>query len=149
MGITSAFRCINFFITLKKKRKKFMFGNSYILGIRSWMVFLLNSAKNQEKLSFRPEFVFSLSYKINFADLWSLFMERNTKCKGCHRDTWSRWHNPCYFNTINGTRRKVSEFINFDLKNRNSNLPACFSALTCNFSQFIKIPLLKPMKTRF
>ncbi len=58
-----------------------------------------------------------------------------------HDDT-----SPCYFNTISGTCWKVSEFIDFDLKNRSSNLPACFSALICDFSQFIKIPLSKTMK---
>ncbi len=42
------------------------------------------------------------------------------------------------FNTISSTRWKVSEFIDFDLKNRNSDFPACFSALICDFSQFIK-----------
>ncbi len=42
------------------------------------------------------------------------------------------------FNTTSGTCRKVSEVIDFDLKNRNSNLPACFSALICDFSQFEK-----------
>ncbi len=45
------------------------------------------------------------------------------------------------FNTISGTCWKVSEFIDFNLKNRNSDLPACFSALICDFSQFIEIPL--------
>ncbi len=37
-----------------------------------------------------------------------------------------------------------SEFIDFDLKNRNSDLLdllACFSVLICDFSQSIKIPL--------
>ncbi len=53
------------------------------------------------------------------------------------------------FITTSGTYWKVSEFIDFDLKNRNSNLPACFSALICDFSQFIKIPLSKTMKTGF
>ncbi len=55
---------------------------------------------------------------------------------------------PCYFNTISDTWWKVSELIDFNLKNRNSDLPACFSALICNFSQFVKIPLSKTMKTR-
>ncbi len=49
---------------------------------------------------------------------------------------------------INGTCWKVSEFIDFDLKNKNSDLPACFSALIDDFSQFIKI-LLSKMKTVF
>ncbi len=53
------------------------------------------------------------------------------------------------FNTINDTCWKESEFIDFDLKNRNSDLPACFSALVLHFSQFIKIPLSKTMKTGF
>ncbi len=53
------------------------------------------------------------------------------------------------FNTVSGTRWNVSEFIDFDLKNRNSDLLACFSALMCDFSQFIKIPLSKPMKIGF
>ncbi len=53
------------------------------------------------------------------------------------------------FNTTNGTCWKVSEFIDFNLKNRNSNLPACFSAVFFDFSQFIKILLSKTMKTRF
>ncbi len=52
------------------------------------------------------------------------------------------------FNTTSGTCWKVSEVIDFDLKNRNSNLLACFSALICDFSQFNKIPLAKTMKTR-
>ncbi len=56
---------------------------------------------------------------------------------------------PCYFNTISGTYWKVSEFIDFDLKNRNSDLPAGFLALICDFSQFIKIPLSETMKTGF
>ncbi len=51
--------------------------------------------------------------------------------------------------TISGTCWKMSESIDFDLKNRNSELPACFSALTCDFFQFIKIPLSKTMKTGF
>ncbi len=52
------------------------------------------------------------------------------------------------FNTTRGTCRKVSEVIDFDLKNQNSNLLACFSALICDFSQFNKIPLPKTTKTR-
>ncbi len=31
------------------------------------------------------------------------------------------------FNTVSGTCWKVSEVIDFDLKNRNSGLPACLS----------------------
>ncbi len=53
------------------------------------------------------------------------------------------------FNIINGTCWKVSEFIDFDLKNRNSDLLACFSTLIYDFFQFIKIPLSKTIKTRF
>ncbi len=54
------------------------------------------------------------------------------------------------FNTISGTCWKVSEFIDFDLKNRNSTLSACFSALIRDFSpQFIKIPLSRMVKTGF
>ncbi len=53
------------------------------------------------------------------------------------------------FNSISGTCWKVSEVIDFDLKNRNSNLPACFSVLICDFSQFIKIPLSKTTKIGF
>ncbi len=53
------------------------------------------------------------------------------------------------FNIISGTYWKVSKFIDFDLKNRNSDLPACLSALIYDFSQFIKIPLSKTMKTGF
>ncbi len=53
------------------------------------------------------------------------------------------------FNIISDTYWKVSEFIHFDLKNRNSNLPACFSASTGDFSQFIKISLSKTKKTGF
>ncbi len=45
------------------------------------------------------------------------------------------------FNIISGTCCKVSEFTDFNLKNRNSDLPAYFSALIYDFSQFIKIPL--------
>ncbi len=52
-------------------------------------------------------------------------------------------------NAISGTCWKVSEFIDFDLKNRNNDLPACFSTLICDFSQFIKIPLSKTVKTGF
>ncbi len=52
------------------------------------------------------------------------------------------------FNTTSSTCWKVSEVIDFDLKNRNSNLLACFSALICDFSQFDKIPLSKTTKTR-
>ncbi len=46
-----AFGCIYTLLTLKnktKKKKKFKFTNSYILGIHSRMVFLLISAKNRE-----------------------------------------------------------------------------------------------------
>ncbi len=32
------------------------------------------------------------------------------------------------FNSISGTCWKVNEFIDFDLKNRNSDLPECFSS---------------------
>ncbi len=53
------------------------------------------------------------------------------------------------FNSISGTCWKVGEFIDFDLKNRNSDLLACFSALICDFSQFIKIPLSKTIKTGY
>ncbi len=53
------------------------------------------------------------------------------------------------FNAISGTCWKVSEVIEFSLKNRNRDLSACFSALICDFSQFIKIPLSKTMKTWF
>ncbi len=53
------------------------------------------------------------------------------------------------FNTFSGTCWRVSEFIDFDLKNRNSDLSACFSALICDFSQFIKIPISKTMNTGF
>ncbi len=42
------------------------------------------------------------------------------------------------FNTFSDTCWKVIESIDFDLKNRNSELLACFSALICDFSQFIK-----------
>ncbi len=42
------------------------------------------------------------------------------------------------FNTICGICWKVSEFIDFDLKNRNSDLLACFSALIYDFSQLSK-----------
>ncbi len=55
----------------------------------------------------------------------------------------------CYFDTISGTCWKVSEFIDFDLKNRNSDLSPCFSALIWDFSQFIRIPLSKTMKPGF
>ncbi len=54
------------------------------------------------------------------------------------------------FNTINVTFWKKSEVIDFDLKNQNSDLPAYFSVLNCDFSQFIKIRLLiKTTKTGF
>ncbi len=53
------------------------------------------------------------------------------------------------FNIVSGTCWNKSEFIDFDLKNRNSDLPACFSALIYDFSQFIKIPLSKTKKTGF
>ncbi len=43
----------------------------------------------------------------------------------------------------------MSEVIDFDLRNRKSDLPACLLALIFDFSQFIKIPLLKTMKTGF
>ncbi len=43
------------------------------------------------------------------------------------------------FNTTSGTCWKVSEVTDFKLKNQNSNLPACFSALIGDFSQFNKI----------
>ncbi len=43
----------------------------------------------------------------------------------------------------------MSEFIDLDPNNRNSDLLACFSALIRDFSQFIKIPLSKTMKTEF
>ncbi len=64
------------------------------------------------------------------------------------------WHtitmtHPCYFNTISGTCWKMSEFIDFDLKKRNSNLPARFSALICDFSQFIKFHYQKLWKLDF
>ncbi len=44
-----------------------------------------------------------------------------------------------FFKTISGTCWKVSEFIDFDLKNENSDLPACFSAsimIFLNLSKF-------------
>ncbi len=50
------------------------------------------------------------------------------------------------FNTTSSTCWKVSEVIDFDPKNQSSKLPACFSALICDFSQFNKIPLSKTMK---
>ncbi len=53
------------------------------------------------------------------------------------------------FNTASGTCWKVSEVIDFDLKNRNSNLPPCFSALICDLSQFNKFPLSKTRKPGF
>ncbi len=43
----------------------------------------------------------------------------------------------------------MSEVIDFDLRNQNSNLPACLLALIFDFSQFIKIPLLEITKTGF
>ncbi len=52
------------------------------------------------------------------------------------------------FNAISGTCWKVSEVIDFNLKNWNGDVPSCFSAFICDFSQFIKIPLSKTMKTR-
>ncbi len=42
------------------------------------------------------------------------------------------------FNNISGTCWKVSEFIDFDLKKRNSDLAACFSALICDFLSLSK-----------
>ncbi len=53
------------------------------------------------------------------------------------------------FNTISGICWKVNEFIDFDLKNRNSDLPACFSALICDFSQFINIHYQKQWNPGF
>ncbi len=53
------------------------------------------------------------------------------------------------FNSTSGTCLKVSQSIDFDLKNRNRDLPAWFSALICDFSQFIKIPLSITIKTGF
>ncbi len=53
------------------------------------------------------------------------------------------------FNTISGTCWEVSEFIDFDLKNRNSDLPPYFSTLIRDFSQLIKISLSKTMKIWF
>ncbi len=52
------------------------------------------------------------------------------------------------FNTTSGTCWKVNEVVHFDLKYRNSNLLAYFSALICDFSQFNKIPSSKPTKSR-
>ncbi len=58
--------------------------------------------------------------------------------------TYDHYDTPhAIFNAISGTRRKVNEVVDFDLKNQNSNLLACFSVLICDFSQFIKIPLSK------
>ncbi len=51
------------------------------------------------------------------------------------------------FLSISGTCWKVSEVIDFNLKYQNSDLPTCFLALICDFSQFIRIPLSKPTKT--
>ncbi len=51
-------------------------------------------------------------------------------------------------NITSGTCWKVSEVIDFNLRNGNRNLSACFSALIYDFSQFNKIPLSKMTKTR-
>ncbi len=53
------------------------------------------------------------------------------------------------FNAFVGTRWKVSEVIDFDLRNRNSDLSACLLAFTFDSSQFIEIPLSKTTKTVF
>ncbi len=53
------------------------------------------------------------------------------------------------FNATGGFHWKVSEVIDFNLRNQNSDLPACLLALIFDFSQFIKIPLSKTMKTGF
>ncbi len=53
------------------------------------------------------------------------------------------------FNAINGSCWKVSEVTDVNLKTRNSDMPACFSALICDFSQLIKVPSSKTTKTEF
>ncbi len=64
------------FYSLKNKERKFPFTNSYILGICSWMEFPSVSAKKKTgNVHFDLNSVFSLSYKISFADTRSLLME--------------------------------------------------------------------------
>ncbi len=62
----------------KTKRENFPFTNPYILGVCSWMIFLPISAKKSRNGHIDLNSVLSLSYKISFADLRSLFMEHIT-----------------------------------------------------------------------
>ncbi len=74
MGITPL-GVFLFYSHSKTKQKKCLFTNSSILEICSWMVFLLICAKKPRNGDFDVNFIFSLSYKISFADLTSLLME--------------------------------------------------------------------------
>ncbi len=74
----NAFGCICILLTFKNKIRTVSVCHSYILRICSWIVFLLISAKKTRNVHFDLNFIFSLSYKISFADLRSLFMERIT-----------------------------------------------------------------------
>ncbi len=101
------------------------------LSLRGWWTFRAYALK----------FIFLFSH---FFLLFNDFKVRVATITHDHDDTPHT-----IFNTISGTCWKVNEFIDFNLKNRTSNLSACFSALICDFSQFIKIPLSKTMKTGF
>ncbi len=67
----NAFRCIYILLTLKNKQKKFPFTNSYF-GDMFLNGISLNFCKIPRNVHFELKSVFSLSCKINFADLWSL-----------------------------------------------------------------------------
>ncbi len=86
----NTFRCI-YTNSHSKTKIKFPFTNSNILGyVLEW--YFSRFPQKTKKHSFWPESVFSLSYKISFADLWPLFMERIVNMSHLRMQSRARWN---------------------------------------------------------
>ncbi len=94
----NSFGCIYILLTFKNKKKKIclpiLIFWRYVL---EW--YSLDFCKKPRNVHFDLNSIFSLSYKISFADLRSLFMERITNvdddsifidaCRSCRVSSWS------------------------------------------------------------
>ncbi len=119
-------------------------------------VMMLKTIILKKNRCYRPKFSFINNYSRTSLNIISYWNEKSDslsgwtlpnlpiKVRGGHQDIPY-----AILNTISGTCWKVSKFIDFDLNNKNSDLPACFWALIRDFFQFIKIPWSKTKKTKF
>ncbi len=85
-----------YIITHTQKQKKFLFTNSYILVICSWMI-SLSSCKKPRSVDFELNSVVSLSYKISFADLRSLCAWQKDNLECCNTVFGENWPRLAYY----------------------------------------------------